>query len=33
VDSKDEEELEGKELEVYQILAAQVDRTCAEDGK
>jgi len=33
VDSEDEEELEGKELEVYQALAARVDRTRAEDGK
>jgi len=38
VDSEDEEELEGKELEVYQTLAARVertrtDRTQAEDGK
>jgi len=32
-DSKDEEELEGKELEVYQALAVRVDRTRAEDGK
>jgi len=32
-DSEDEEELEGKELEVYQTLAVRVDRTRAEDGK
>jgi len=27
VDSEDEEELEGKELEVYQTLAVRVERT------
>ena len=33
VDSKDEEELGGKELEVYQILVVRVDRTHAKNGK
>jgi len=34
VDSEDEEEeLGGKELEVYQTLAVQVERTRTKDGK